>query len=506
MNMPFFSFRRAVLVGVTMAAGIVARSAETAVPVVSLSLRGVADRTIEQGEPLSVAVRMSAPRESSQAIEITPATGAWTEAISVEIARDKSAPAVARATAVGRPDSPRATLDRSRIAGGLWLFSGSAVQGLAPGDYVVRVRLKVETGAGWKGEAMSNAFPLKVVAPSADPHRVAQRTLSRANEAMLANRNEEAAGILDALLQTSPDNRDVLVLRAVVAERAGNLPAALACVNRASRGLSPNGPPPLELQELRTRLQAKLTAPPIEGETFNPPAWSWPPASVLSGPGNPTISPSGPAVPKGPAPSRGTPVASAPAGAPPVVTPAAPANPSTRPSNAGGAGSGVVVSGSELVEAKILADSAGQWAAGAAAGSQYGRTQYSAAQATGAPNVPIVGNSPDAWCPANKDTGMDWLELTFAKPAHAVEVRVRQNDTAGAIVKVEAIEADGTAHLWWEGVDPFKAPAVREIAWFGVRVPKTPYLVARVKLTLNLASGPGYKEIDAVQLVTARDN
>ena len=98
---------------------------------------------------------------------------------------------------------------------------------------------------------------------------------------------------------------------------------------------------------------------------------------------------------------------------------------------------------------------------------------------------------------------MDWLELPFAKPVYAVEVRVRQNDAAGAIAKIEAIEADGTAHVWWEGVDPHQAPAVREIVWFGVRVPKTSYLVVRVKLTLNLASGPGYKEIDAVQLVAA---
>jgi hypothetical protein len=153
------------------------------------------------------------------------------------------------------------------------------------------------------------------------------------------------------------------------------------------------------------------------------------------------------------------------------------------------------------MDAKIIADPAGQWAATATAGTQYGKTQYSPAQATGAPNVSTVGNSPDAWCPENKNVGTDWLEVTFAKPVHATEVRVRQNDAAGAITKIEAIEPDGTAHVWWEGVDPYKAPSVREIVWFAVRVPKTPYLVARVKITLNLAAGSGWKEIDAVQLV-----
>ena len=101
---------------------------------------------------------------------------------------------------------------------------------------------------------------------------------------------------------------------------------------------------------------------------------------------------------------------------------------------------------------------------------------------------------------------MDWLDATFAKPVHAIEVRVRQNDAPGAIAKVEAIEPDGTTHVWWTGADPHQRTAVREIVWFAVRVPKTSYLVSRIKLTLNLASGPGYKEIDAVQLVSGDDD
>jgi hypothetical protein len=132
---------------------------------------------------------------------------------------------------------------------------------------------------------------------------------------------------------------------------------------------------------------------------------------------------------------------------------------------------------------------------------QYGKTQYSAMQATGAPNIKVAGNSPDAWCPATRTGGKDWLEATFANPIHATGVRVRQNDAAGAITRIEAIEVDGTAHVWWEGTDPYQVPAVREIAWFAVRVPRTDYLVAKVKIDLNLDSGPGYKQIDAVQLV-----
>jgi len=481
MNTHGSSFRGLLTALILVAAGYSVRAANVAtpVPVLSLSLRGVADRTVEQGEPLSVAVRLAALKSGTTVIEIAPASGTWVDALLVELAVDKSSPVLARATVVGHPDAPHATLDRDRIAGGLWLFSSQAMQEIVPGDYIVRVRLVAAQGKGWKGEAVARAFPLKVVDSSSIPQRVSQRALSRANEALLSNRGEEAAAILDAVLKTSPDNRDVLVLRAIVAERAGNLPAALLCVKRASRGLSVEGPPPLDLYEVQTRLQAKFLLAPLEGQAFNPPAWSWPPLSVLK---FSTVAPNV-SVTNG---SPSVPVAGV------VSRPA-------EPSSTGG----VIVPASELNDLISLADADGQWATSAMAGSQYGKTQYSPAQAVGAPNIPTVGNSPYAWCPESKNSGTDWLEVVFAKPVYATEVRVRQNDAAGAIVKIEASGPDGTTHVWWEGIDPYKPGAVRDIAWFAVRVPKTTYLVAKIKITLNLAAVSGWKEIDAVQLVGA---
>ena len=162
-----------------------------------------------------------------------------------------------------------------------------------------------------------------------------------------------------------------------------------------------------------------------------------------------------------------------------------------------------MVAAAELDEKKIRADAAGQWAATASAGSSYSKPNYGPAKATGAPDVGVAGDSIDAWCPGQQNSGTDWLEVAFAKPTSAVEVRVRQNHNPGAIVKVEAIAADGTTHLWWEGKDPYVAPTVRDFAWFAVRVPATSYAVAKIKLTLNLAAAPGWKQIDALQLVAA---
>lgn len=478
-------------------------------PVVAFSVRSVADRTVEQGEPFSVSVRLAVPRDGQASFALAPAGGGWTSAVYVEIAKDKNAPALARASVVGRPASPAITIEPKRSVGGLWQFSSDSMKGIVPGDYVVRVRLKIDGGAGWTGEVAATPSKLKVVAVSSDPVRAAQSTLGRAQEAMLAGRHEDAAQLIDGLLKKTPKDREALVLRAVLCEKAGNFAAALFCVNLASKGFASNAPPPADLYDLQTRLQAKIFGAAAADPSAAPlPAWSWPPRELYADIEKAALA----AAPKPatkPVPVKNESAKSVPA-QPVAVTSSASVRPAqvSAPTSAvaariGEREAGTVVAASELAEANILADPAGQWAVSATAGSQYGKTQYSAMQATGAPNISVQGNSPDAWCPAVRDKGIDWLEVTFAKPVQATELRVRQNDAAGAIVKIEAIEPDGTAHVWWAGVDPHKAGGVREIVWFAVRMPRTSYVVARVKLTLNLASGPGYKEIDAVQLVAA---
>lgn len=485
-------------------AAVVATTAQTTGPEISISLRGVADGIVEQGEPLRIAVRLEASRETTGAVALAPASGSWIDTITVELAPASGGAAIARAEAVGKADTPHATLDATHIAGGLWRFSSDAMRRVAPGDYAVRARLVIRDGGGWNGEVVSDDALLGVVAASDSVDRVSQRVASLAQDALLAGNLEEAASIIDATLTNATTDFRLLTVRAMVAERAGNPVAAMLCVNLAQRLRAPDagGPPPLDLDEMHTRLAAALAA--SDALPANPPVWSWPPLAIFSRPeaGQRASAPAAAA----PAPEA-TPVpyavASASPAAPstsaqPVAAP--PLTPAKTPSSANAAGA-IVIPASELTDAKVAATADGQWAASAIAGSQYGKTQYSAAKATGAPDIRVAGNSPDAWCPENKNTGTDWIEVSFAKPVHATEVRVRQNDTVGAIAKIEAIAPDGTTHVWWEGVDPFVTSTVRDIAWFAVRVPRTDYLVAKVKITLNLAAVTGWKEIDAVQLV-----
>ena len=481
-------------------------------PELFLSLRGVTNQTVEVGEPLFFAVRIEASDETSAPTELRPASGTWSDAIEVAIVSVSSAAAKVRAQPALSPEKTSVTLDAERHAGGVWFVASSATGQLAPGEYVARARFTIAGSNGWNGEAISEETSLRVVLPSNSPERVRQRAMSRAHEAVVTNAPAEAAHLLDAELARDPDDISLLTLRAALCLRGGDLSSALVCVNRAIDRFEKSGSshPPSDLFALESQISLALLSPPTTA--VPPPDWTRLPANVVA----PGVEKQIPA-PVQPAALTARTSVPANSPAPPIASPMRVAIPAVSrnsvplktpnaesPSNAAPIGStslGVLIPAADLTDAKLLAEAGGQWAATATASSVYGKTQYSAAQATGAPNIKVAGNSPDAWCPARKNEGTEWLEVSFAKPVHATEVRIRQNDAPGCIVKIEAIEPEGAAHVWWEGVDPYVAPPTREIAWFAVRVPKSTYLVAKVKITLNLAAVSGWKEIDAVQLV-----
>ena len=488
-------------------------------PRISAGLRGVDEGMASVGDPLQVVVWIEAPRDATAPILLAPASGSWSDAVRVELVPAGGSAPVARAEPVGRPTDAQATLDAQRIAGGLWRFSTEATKGLAAGEYQVRVGLAIDDGAGWKGDASAEDVPLRLVAGAEGGG--GNSALLRALDLMHGNQFEDAGRVLDEALRATPTSRELLMARAVVAERAGNLPAAAICANAAEPPKSGplSGYPDPELEALKTRIAVAQQATPAEGAA-SPPAWTWPPFEVVATlsqrssawmtsqarpPTAGTVAPAAraPASASQPAPAPGT------RPAPPPNSPsasaserAAPAAANTgTPTTPASTGPGMLVADGELAEATILADPAGQWATGATASSEYSPTRHTAAQATGAPNVTVAGDSTNAWCHAQKDTGSVWLEVAFTRPVHATEVRVRQNNAAGTIVRIEAIDTDGLTHLWWEGTDPLVPPAVRQIHWFAVRVPKTEYQVTKIRITLNLAAVRGWKQIDAVQLV-----
>ncbi|MBU0480932.1 MAG: hypothetical protein KKG47_07510 [Proteobacteria bacterium] len=457
-------------------------------PELSMTLRGVADDIVEQGEPLLLALRIRLDDLGDEIGEVVlaPAAGSWVDAIDVQLVDERgNAPGI-RGQAVGRPDDAVATLDNSRIAGGLWRFASESTQKLIPGVYTLRARLAIDKtipgSGGWTGEVFAEEIPLEIVVPSDGPERHAQRVIALARDALLENRLEEAAAQIDVVLTKQRDNISAWTLRALISERAGNASGALLCIDQAQRvnDALGNEESNVELIFISRRLMAANDTDAAAGA----PDWSWPARELLSplplDASLPPISRTG----------SGSPVAG-----PALQTTAAspvPAMPSVA--------SVTVVPGSEIDEGGILGDSRGQWAAFAKASSEYGLDRYNALQATGAPNVDTYSDNPNAWCHSGSNSKLEWLEVYFSQPVQATELRVRQNYTPGTITKVEAIAADGRVQVLWEGSDP-NTYLPNQISWFVLRFPTTTFPVHRVKLTLNISLISGWKQIDAVQLV-----
>jgi hypothetical protein len=160
-----------------------------------------------------------------------------------------------------------------------------------------------------------------------------------------------------------------------------------------------------------------------------------------------------------------------------------------------------------LAEEAIASDSRGQWAVSATASSTYAGNKepdskdgYAPLSATGAPNVERYGDNGNSWATETPDKGIEWLEVGFAKPVNATQIRIRQSYSPGAIIKVELIAEDGSKHTIWQGVDDQQyAPST--IVWFDRSFDKTPYKAKGARITLATNAVSGWNEIDAVQLL-----
>lgn len=157
-----------------------------------------------------------------------------------------------------------------------------------------------------------------------------------------------------------------------------------------------------------------------------------------------------------------------------------------------------------LEEDKILKDTLGQWASDAEASSTYGNHQgkdnWSPAQLVGAPDVEKYNDDGRAWTSLEAEKGLEWILLTYEKPVNATEVRVRQTYNPGAIIKVELIDEKGKSYTVWEGIDK-TIYEPEKIQYFIAKFEKADYKTKKVKITFAMNSIPGWKEIDAVQLV-----
>lgn len=130
---------------------------------------------------------------------------------------------------------------------------------------------------------------------------------------------------------------------------------------------------------------------------------------------------------------------------------------------------------------------------------------YSAKQILGKPNrFPVFGPTANAWSPLKEDAELEWIHVGYDQPMAIQQVVVAENNGAGCLIKVEAIDETGSSHVLYENASPV-LPSVNGRWWY-LFTPLTNYKVSSLKLTLNTSLVKGYNHLDAVAISNQKDS
>jgi hypothetical protein len=144
-------------------------------------------------------------------------------------------------------------------------------------------------------------------------------------------------------------------------------------------------------------------------------------------------------------------------------------------------------------------DSVSQWAISAVASSEYGASDWSAMQATGAPDTPECGDQTTAWASATASTE-EWIELTYGIPVYPTQVNIYQTYYPNQVVKVELLDSASEYHVIYTG----EPESIEQCPYvLSITVKNADYLVEGIRITIDQAESQDWNEIDAVELVGA---
>jgi len=144
-----------------------------------------------------------------------------------------------------------------------------------------------------------------------------------------------------------------------------------------------------------------------------------------------------------------------------------------------------------------------QWGADAAASSEFADPEWSAMQATGAPDTDQCGDYQSAWASSGSDD-IEWLVITYTVPVYATNLNIIQSFNPNQVSEVVLKGSDGEDMVIYSS-PPVQVdrPCPYELS---LTFDKTPFKVNAVRITLDQSViGLGWNEIDAVELVGERD-
>lgn len=142
-----------------------------------------------------------------------------------------------------------------------------------------------------------------------------------------------------------------------------------------------------------------------------------------------------------------------------------------------------------------------QWAAFAAASSEFSDSDWNALQATGAPDTLVTecADLPTAWASAASDSADEWIELEYDTAVIPTQINIIETHSPDQVVKVELADADGRYHEIYTGT-----PAdLRTECPYTLSIPlNVDYIVDGLRISLDQSTlALPWTEIDAVELV-----
>ena len=155
------------------------------------------------------------------------------------------------------------------------------------------------------------------------------------------------------------------------------------------------------------------------------------------------------------------------------------------------------------MEDTYLNDPRAQWASTAKASSTFGDTGGATASEVNVATNVIGAVDEKSWTNNNQDVGFDRLQVGFAKPVSATEVRIVFPSGAGAeaVSKLELADEKGSWTTVWSGLSTQKRDSRGGRTWYVQKFDKTAFKANAVQITIANNVQRGYKVVDAVQLV-----
>ena len=140
-----------------------------------------------------------------------------------------------------------------------------------------------------------------------------------------------------------------------------------------------------------------------------------------------------------------------------------------------------------------------QWAESAEASSEFADPEWSAAQATGAPDTPRCGDYQTAWATAGSDT-IESVELTYPVSVYVTGINIVQSYNPNQVIRVELVGAFGRSITVYEGrpnqIDQ-SCPYT-----FSIPLERTEGRFNKLRITVDQSVlGLGWNQIDSVELI-----